>query len=141
MAMLEENPELFNVRSEQHGSAVMLHLSGELDMATAPTLHGWLSGAERNGNAEIVVDLNKVTFMDSTGLRPFLEAADRASRIGRSFALVRAPAQVARVLQLTRTAHLLAEPSGTAEQMCCDGKRTAAEHRSESSDGRCCSDS
>ena len=116
MAILEENPELFNVHSEQRGSAVLLHLSGELDMATAPALEGSLSGAERNGNAEIVVDLNDVTFMDSTGLRPFLEAAARASRIGRSFALVRAPAQVARVLQLTRTAHLLAEPNGSADR-------------------------
>lgn len=30
--------------------------------------------------------------------------------------------------------------NGKAEQMCCDGKRTAAEHRSESGD-KCCSDS
>jgi anti-anti-sigma factor len=116
MAILEENPEPFNVHSEQRGSAVLMHLSGELDMATAPALEGWLSGAERNGNAEIVVDLNNVTFMDSTGLRPFLEAATRARRNGRSFALVRAPAQVARVLQITRTAHLLVEPSAATEQ-------------------------
>jgi|GEM_PF-3602125 len=34
-----------------------------------------------------------------------------------------------------------AEESAPEEQMCCDGKRTAAEHRSESSDGKCCSDS
>lgn len=26
------------------------------------------------------------------------------------------------------------------EQMCCDGERTAAEHRAESSDGKCCTD-
>lgn len=32
------------------------------------------------------------------------------------------------------------EKSGKSEQMCCDGKRTAAEHRSESG-GTCCSDS
>ena len=25
-------------------------------------------------------------------------------------------------------------------QMCCDGERTASEHRHESSDGKCCSD-
>lgn len=32
------------------------------------------------------------------------------------------------------------EESKQPEQMCCDGKRTAAEHRGESSDGKCCSD-
>jgi hypothetical protein len=33
------------------------------------------------------------------------------------------------------------EGAAPAEQMCCDGKRTATEHRHESSDGKCCSDS
>jgi len=26
------------------------------------------------------------------------------------------------------------------EQMCCDGEHTAAEHRKESEDGKCCTD-
>lgn len=33
------------------------------------------------------------------------------------------------------------EEGAEAEQMCCDGKRTAEEHRGESSDGKCCTDS
>jgi len=33
------------------------------------------------------------------------------------------------------------EDGEAAEQMCCDGERTAAEHRKESPDGKCCSDS
>lgn len=32
------------------------------------------------------------------------------------------------------------ESEKPSEQMCCDGKRTAHEHRSESADGKCCSD-
>lgn len=32
------------------------------------------------------------------------------------------------------------EAGAKSEQMCCDGKRTAAEHRHESG-GKCCSDS
>lgn len=33
------------------------------------------------------------------------------------------------------------EEGSENEQMCCDGERTAAEHRKESPDGKCCSDS
>lgn len=33
-----------------------------------------------------------------------------------------------------------AEDTGSAEQMCCDGKQTAVEHREHSGDGKCCSD-
>lgn len=32
------------------------------------------------------------------------------------------------------------EEKAKTEQMCCDGERTAAEHRKESADGKCCSD-
>lgn len=32
------------------------------------------------------------------------------------------------------------EEKATSEQMCCDGERTAAEHRKESPDGKCCTD-
>jgi len=35
----------------------------------------------------------------------------------------------------------LLEENKPSEQMCCDRKRTAAQHRKESSDGKCCSDS
>jgi len=32
------------------------------------------------------------------------------------------------------------EEGAKSEQMCCEGDRTAAEHRKESTDGKCCSD-
>lgn len=32
------------------------------------------------------------------------------------------------------------DESKEPEQQCCDGKRTAAEHRHESADGKCCTD-
>lgn len=38
------------------------------------------------------------------------------------------------------TAEPQAEGAQPSEQMCCDGKRTAHEHRGESADGKCCSD-
>ena len=100
--------EPFSVTSEQRGHAAYVRLSGEIDIATAPVLEGWLQTAECNGNTAIVADLEEVTFMDASGLRAFLGAAERASRSGRTFAIVRAPACVQRVLQITGTTHLLA---------------------------------
>jgi len=100
--------EPFSVTSEQRGHAAHLRLSGEIDLATAPVLERWLQTAERNGNTAIVLDLGDVTFIDVSGLRAFLGAAERASRSGRTFAIVRAPALVQRVLQFTGTTHLLA---------------------------------
>jgi len=100
--------ELFSVTSEQRGHAAHLRLSGEIDIATSPILEGWLRTAESNGNTAIVVDLEQVTFMDASGIHAFIGAAERARRSRRTFAIVRAPAVVQRVLQITRTTHLLA---------------------------------
>jgi anti-sigma B factor antagonist len=98
---------IFEASSERFGRAEHLMLNGELDMATAPILDGWLSKATGNGNSEVIVDLEKVTFMDVSGLRALLRAADDASRRGQRFAVVNAPAAVRRVIQLTDTTHLL----------------------------------
>ncbi|HVL89950.1 MAG TPA: STAS domain-containing protein [Actinomycetota bacterium] len=99
---------LLSVSGEQRGHAAHLHVSGEIDLATAPVLEGWLDTAERNGNRAIVVDLEHVTFIDASGLRAFLHAAQRASLAGRTLELTNAPAVVRRVLQLTGCTHLLA---------------------------------
>lgn len=106
---LETRQELFTVASAQHGHAAHLHCSGELDMATFPVLEGWLGKAESNGNTSIVVDLERVTFMDGSGLRALLAAAERARKRGRTFALVNSSTMVRRLLQITNTNFLLGD--------------------------------
>lgn len=101
------NREILSVASEQRGHTAHLRLSGELDIATSPVLERWLQGAESNGNSAIVLDVEHVTFVDASGIHSFLGAAQRASRSGRTFAIVKAPAVVRRVLHITRTTHLL----------------------------------
>src|SRR3954454_18307254 len=51
-----------------------LTLRGELDLATAGTLEETLSKVR----TPVVLDLKGLTFMDSTGVRVLLEAAERA---------------------------------------------------------------
>lgn len=102
-----------SVRVEQHGHVARLHPSGEIDLATAPVVEAWLTRAESNGNAAIVVDLEQVTFMDVSGLRVFLAAADRAHARGHSFAIINASSAVEMVLQITGTTHLLGAAGAT----------------------------
>ncbi len=92
-------------------------------MATSPVLEQWIQGAESNGNSAIVLDLANLTFIDSSGIHAFLRAADRASRSGRSFSIVSTPAVVQRLLEITRTNHLL----GSDQQMGGSSAPTAGE--------------
>ncbi len=79
---------------------VRLRVAGEVDLVTAPRLQGALATACDQG-CDVVVDLNGVAFMDSTGLRALLQARELARRLGGSLRLVVAEdGQVARLLEL-----------------------------------------
>jgi anti-anti-sigma factor len=58
------------------GSAATLVLSGELDLVTAPDLEDTIAALCVDGAREIVLDLRRVVFMDSSGLRTILATMD-----------------------------------------------------------------
>jgi anti-sigma B factor antagonist len=71
------------VTRHQSGDADVLALGGELDIATADTLRTEFAALRDTLLPTLVVDLNDVTFMDSTGvgmlvaMRRWLQAHDR----------------------------------------------------------------
>jgi anti-sigma B factor antagonist len=75
-------------------------LEGELDLATVPVAE---QAIQRAGEAvkTLILDLRKLRFLDSSGLRLIL-ATDEA-RESRRVVIVRGPAQVDRVFELTGT--------------------------------------
>ena len=107
MHAVEANEAQLSISSERHGRVVHLYLTGDLDMATTPVLEEWLSDAEANENSAIVVDLEHVTFLDTSGLHSFIRASQRASRTGRDFSIARPTPVVRRILGVTDTTYLL----------------------------------
>lgn len=84
----------------------MLVLEGELDVASAPELGREIDRADHQGS-RLVMDLRRLSFMDSTGLRALVAASDSAEAAGRDFVVIRGPAQVERLLTVTRVAERL----------------------------------
>jgi anti-sigma B factor antagonist len=76
--------------------------SGDLDLAGAPLLERALVDAQATDAPAIVLDLRDVDFMDSSGLRTVIVAAQRAEEDASRFALVPGKAQVMRVFEITR---------------------------------------
>ena len=79
-----------------------MELRGELDLATATKLEEELRTAEDAGAELIVIDLQPLSFMDSSGLRALLAADSRARAAGRRLVLIRGDERVQRVLKITR---------------------------------------
>ena len=78
-----------------------LSLAGELDLENAKTLDHWLEQAEETDVAEIVLDLSHLAFIDSTGLKSILIAANRSRQDHNRLGVLRGDGQVARLLELT----------------------------------------
>jgi anti-sigma B factor antagonist len=92
----------FEVTVEQRGGTVHVALVGELDISTAARLEDELARQEAERPSLIVLDLQRLTFMDSTGLRLLISADTRAREEGRSLAIVPGNEMVQRVMRLTR---------------------------------------
>lgn len=110
-------PGPFDVTISEHGETVHVELSGELDISTAPLLEDGLRRLEADGPELLLLDLSRLEFMDSTGLRLLIGADARARAAGRRFVLVRGNEMVQRVLHLTRLderLEIVAEPGALA---------------------------
>ena len=57
-----------SITSEARGEITVVHVSGEIDVYTAPMLREHLDAHVAAGRHDLVVDLGGVTFMASTGL-------------------------------------------------------------------------
>jgi anti-sigma B factor antagonist len=90
------------LRTEHDHGAPRLVLSGELDLASAEELETQLKELESSEPDVLVLDLRKLEFMDSTGLRTVIAADARARERGARLVVVRAPDEVDRVFRLTR---------------------------------------
>jgi anti-anti-sigma factor len=85
----------------EDGRAVIA-LRGEFDMAAVPKFERELAAAEAGEPDEIVVDLDGLSFMDSSGLRALVAADDRARRQKRTLAIRPGPPSVRRVFEITQ---------------------------------------
>ena len=80
---------------------------GELDLASAPLLEQALLDAERTDSGRILLDIDGVTFIDSTGLRALLEAHARSSQNNIRLQITRGAPQARRLFSLSRTDDIL----------------------------------
>ena len=97
----------FNVEVLNDTVAVVIGVSGELDLASSPALERELERGAASQAEIVIVDLRKLEFMDSTGLSVLVRAHQRATENGQRFGVVRGPQQVQRLLSLTGVADRL----------------------------------
>jgi anti-anti-sigma factor len=91
---------LLSTRVSVDGDLLVLTLAGELDCASAPELDAEIDAALRaHAPRRVVVDAERLTFVDVSGLRPLLGLAERFRAPG-AFRLRNPTDRVTRVIRL-----------------------------------------
>jgi anti-anti-sigma factor len=66
-----------DISEDRKADAMVLALSGKLDATTAKTFEDKILGVINSGAKQLVVDLSRLEYVSSSGLRVFLLAAKR----------------------------------------------------------------
>jgi anti-sigma B factor antagonist len=85
----------------------IIRVEGRLNMLTAPELRETVGTAVSAGLTRLVVDLTKVTFMDSSGLGALIGALKTTRTSGGDLRIAGAGEQVSMVLQLSNVDRIL----------------------------------
>jgi len=113
----------FRLTEHMVGEVPVLRLSGEVDLAAAPRVRARLTALAQGHTTDpghpagtpgapagatigsylgpVVVDLEAVTFIDSTGLSMLVAAHARFEEVNRQLRVAAIPTRVSRVLELT----------------------------------------
>lgn len=97
--MTSDSVQGFSISYDEHPEARVLRVEGELALGTAERLRE--EGGLAVGDGALLIDLEGVTFLDSSGLRALLEIQRLAFARDCPMALLRPARPVTRVLELT----------------------------------------
>jgi anti-sigma B factor antagonist len=93
--------DLVTIDVSEVGSDLHLTAAGEIDSTSAPVLKDRLDALLDGGARDLVIDLTRVTFLDSAGLCVLAAAYRRASAAGRRIRVLASSRAVIRPLQIT----------------------------------------
>ncbi len=91
----------FGLVDERRGDATVVTPQGEVDIATAGHLRDRVDEVIDGSTGAVVVDLTRVSFIDSTGLGVLIGARKRCEADGRAFRVVVAEARILKIFEIT----------------------------------------
>jgi anti-sigma B factor antagonist len=86
-------------KRQDHEGAVCLILIGELDLASVSTLQAQLKAVAQTDD-QVIVDMNGLRYIDSTGAKALLEAHRLLARTGRQIVLADVQTMARRIIDV-----------------------------------------
>ena len=97
---------MIEVKTKQEQGFSVIEIEGEVDMYSSPEVRSEIISLTKNKTAIIVVDLEKVSYMDSSGLATLVEGLQLAGQYKGNIKLINLREEVLEVFELTRLDHI-----------------------------------
>jgi anti-anti-sigma factor len=111
----EPPAQAFSATAEQReGTIWVLRARGELDVATAPKLASAIDAAIDAGARDVMLDLDAVTFLDSSGIREIVRGRKALQEQGGRLTVDGASGAVQQVLEVSGLLESLSNPEPDA---------------------------
>lgn len=94
-------PSQFEIHSQLEADSARIAVVGELDIATGPQLEQAARALLDREARELTIDLSRLTFIDSSGLRLFIALNDDAATAGWTLRLIRPADQALTIFRIT----------------------------------------
>ena len=95
------------------GAMWVVRVAGEVDIATAPRLAATLDAVVKADPTRVLVELDDVTFLDSSGIRALVLAQRRLEDVGAAFVIDGMSEAVKHVLEIAGVLESLSQPPET----------------------------
>ena len=79
---MSEAPQTLKISSTQHAGAVVVNLAGEIDLRSSPGLRSELLQLSDRKPAKVIISLEGITYVDSSGVGTLVEFKRRSERGG-----------------------------------------------------------
>lgn len=97
-----------NIDIERKNNTVIIKPLGEIDLHNSPQLRKTLQEVIKNDTAILLIDLEGVSYMDSSGLATLVEAFQHISKQGKKFALFSLQDTVKNIFSIARLDEIFA---------------------------------
>ncbi|RJP27255.1 MAG: anti-sigma factor antagonist [Actinobacteria bacterium] len=92
---------ILNTHVREVGGIPVVELEGEIDLSTSPVFKETVYGVIESGKIDVIIDLNALEFMDSTGLGVLVAALKKTSMEGGSIRLICNKRNILKVFTVT----------------------------------------
>jgi anti-sigma B factor antagonist len=93
---------VLNIAGSSSEGLEVISLEGEIDMYVAPEVRNALFDACKRSSKGVLVELQNVTYMDSSGIATLIEGVQCTRKEGKRFALIGAQENVMGILRLAK---------------------------------------